>query len=393
VALTPDTLATVPALVFQRAAIHAPEVILRKKLRGIWKAVTWAELASRVRQVGMALAASDLAPGDVVGVLSNTRPESACADLGALSVGCVSACLVPQDEADQVARMLRDTGCRLLFVENEEQLDKALSVRDLCPLLQRIVIFNMQGLRELADPMCESLPDFLARGVAHDGAHPDAWDAALHAIKPDQPAALLLPVGPDGVVETLSHHDVMTVVEDAAVRLGQRHGDERIAFLPMSGMMERVLGLYVALATHTVSNYLESPDTLIENLREVQPTVLGASPVVWERFRARIVAEVDGATWLQKTLFKWAIGIGEATQGIGAIAWIARKLVLGSVRREMGLARLRLACIGAASLSPETARWYLALGIPMTQLDGDYARGAANGDKLRALIEEFTCAA
>jgi long-chain acyl-CoA synthetase len=185
----------------------------------------------------------------------------------------------------------------------------------------------------------------------------------------------------------------MTVVEDAAARLGQRQGDERVAFLPMSGMMERVLGLYVALSTRTVSNYLESPDTLIENLREVQPSVLGASPVVWERFRTRIVAEAGGASWLQKTLFNWAIGTGEASQGTGAMAWIARKLVLGSVRREMGLARLRLACIGATALPPEIARWYLALGIAMTRLDGNCARGAANGEKLRALIEEFTCAA
>jgi long-chain acyl-CoA synthetase len=281
----------------------------------------------------------------------------------------------------------------LLFVDNEEQLDKALLARDRCPALRRIVIFDMKGLRDLDDPMCESLPGFLARGGAHDDANSAAWDAALRAVTPDQTAALLLPVGAAGAVETLSHRDVMTVVDDAAKRLGQRAGDERVAFLPMSGMMERVLGLYVALFTRTVSNYLESPDTLVENMCEVQPSVLGASPVVWERFRARIVAEVGGASWLQKTLFNAAISIGERSEGVGAMAWIARTLVLGSVRRQMGLARLRLACIGAASLSPEIARWYLALGITMTRLDGECARGAANGEKLRALIEEFTCAA
>jgi long-chain acyl-CoA synthetase len=149
-------------------------------------AVTWAELATRVRQVGMALAASELAQGDVVGVLSNTRPEAVCADLGALSIGCVSACLVPQDATDQVARMLHASGCRLLFVDNEEQLDKALLARDRCPALQRIVVFDMKGLRELDDPMCESLAGFLARGVAHDRAHPAAWDAALHAVTPTE---------------------------------------------------------------------------------------------------------------------------------------------------------------------------------------------------------------
>jgi long-chain acyl-CoA synthetase len=393
VALTTETVATVPALLFHRAATHAQEVILRKKQRGIWMAVSWQELAARVRDVGMALAASGLTSGDVVGVLSNTRPEAVCADLGALSAGCVSACLVPQDAPDQIARMLLVSSCRLLFVDNEEQLDKALLARDICPVLQRIVVFDMQGLRGLDDPMCESLAGFLARGVAHDRANPAAWDAALNAVAPDQAAALLLPIDVEGAAEVLSHRDIMTVVGDTAARLGQWHGDERVAFLPMSGMMERVLGLYVALATRTISNYLESPDTLIENLREVQPTVLGASPVVWERFRNRIVAEVGDATWLQKALFNWAIGTGETTQGIGTMAWIARKLVLGSVRREMGLARLRFACIGAASLSPEIARWYLALGITMTRLDGDCAHGASNGDKLRALIEEFTCAA
>jgi long-chain acyl-CoA synthetase len=393
VALTAENRTTLPALVIQRAAAHGPEVILRKKQRGIWMAVTWAELATRVREVGMALVASDLASGDVVGILSNTRPEAVCADLGTLSIGCVGACLVPQDPADQVARMLRDSNCRLLFVDNEEQLDKALTARETCPALQRIVIFDMKGLRDLNDPMCESLAGFLARGVARDGADPAGWDTALRNVVPDRPAALLLPVGAGGIMETLSHRDVMTVVEDAATRLGQHHGDERVAFQPMSGMMERVLGLYVALSTSTVSNYLESNETLVENLREVQPSVLGASPAVWERFRARILAEVDGATWLQKTLFRWAIRISEASQGTGVMAAIARKLVLGNVRREMGLARLRLACIGAASLSPETARWYLALGIAMTRLDGECARGAANGEKLRALIEEFTCAA
>jgi long-chain acyl-CoA synthetase len=393
VALTADPIVSIPALLFQRAAAHPQEVILRKKQRGIWMAVTWAELAARVRQVGMALAASGLAQGDVVGILSNTRPEAAYADLGALAIGCASACLVPQDGVDQVARMLRDTGCKLLFVDNEEQLDKALMARENCPALRRIVIFDMKGLREFDDLMCESLTGFLARGDAHDDANSATWDKTLRAITPDQTAALLLPLGAAGAVETLSHRDIATLVEDAATRLGQHPGDERVAFLPMSGMTERVLGLYVALFTRTVSNYLESPDTLIENLCEVQPSVLGASPVVWERFRTRIVAEVGGATWLQKAAFNAAIRIGERSGGIGAMAWIARKLVLGSVRRQMGLARLRLACIGAASLPPEIARWYLALGIAMTRLDGDCARGAANGEKLRALIEEFTCAA
>ena len=112
-ALTADTIATMPALLFHHAATHAQEVILRKKQRGIWMAVSWQELATRVREVGMALAASGLTSGDVVGVLSNTRPEAVCADLGTLSIGCVSACLVPQDDSAGGSAAVQAVGRRL----------------------------------------------------------------------------------------------------------------------------------------------------------------------------------------------------------------------------------------------------------------------------------------
>jgi long-chain acyl-CoA synthetase len=381
----PDTL---PALLAQRAAAHPREVVLRRKQRGIWMQVTWAELAQRVREIGMALAAEGIAAGDTVAVLSGTRPEAATADLGALSVGCVSACLPSQDEADRLERFLRDTACRLLFVENEEQLDKALSVRERCQSLCRIVIFDMKGLRDLDDPMCEGLSAFLTRGVAHDRANPTAWELAVRAVTPELPASLLLSA--DAPPQTLSHGDVLTLVAGLATKLGQRAGDERIALLPMSGTMERVLGLYTALFTRTVSNYPESAATLIENMRELQPTVLGAPAQVWDRFRERVVGDIATATWLQKKLFNWAIG---AATSPGLTTSIARRLVLASVRHDMGLSRLRIAYLGGAAVPAELARWYHALGIELTQIQGVIAHHAIAESSLTALTADLSCAA
>ncbi len=173
---------TIPALVATRIAAHGDEIILRKKNRGIWNSVTWSELGTRMRAVGMGLKAIGFRPGDVACVLAETRPEFAYVDLGILGAGGVSGGIHPEEEADALGETLRQSDCRVLFVENEEQLDKVLSVRDRCPALQRIVIFDMKGLRDFADPMCESFQLFVARGADHDRTHPDDWQNGIAAI-------------------------------------------------------------------------------------------------------------------------------------------------------------------------------------------------------------------
>jgi long-chain acyl-CoA synthetase len=386
VALNATSATTLPALIAKHAAAHAHDVVLRKKQRGIWMAITWGELAAHIRHIGLALLADGETVGNVVAVLSDTRPEAAYADLGALSVGCVSVCLPTQDDAARTEQALRDTDCRLLFVENEEQLDKALLARDRCPTLRRIVIFDMKGLRDLHDPMCTSLSDFVAGGAERDRNESAAWESAVQAVAAGQPAAQT----PSGT--TLTHGELLHLVEATTTQLGARTVDERVAFLPMSGMMERALGLYAALITRTVSNYLENAETLTENIREVRPTVLGAPPSVWALFRSRIVAEAAGASWLQRTLYRWAISVGEATpDSLSAV--LGRHLVLRCVRHNMGLSRLRIAHTGTAAPPPDLARWYRTLGIALTVLNGLPALDTDEAPTLQISTEDLTHAA
>ena len=133
-----------------------------------------------------------------------------------------------------------------------------------------------------------------------------------------------------------------------------RAGDERLALLPMCHVMERVLGLYLSLDARVISNYLENPDTAIENLQEVQPTVLATDPRIWQLLHARISNAAAGATPMQRMLYRGAIAAG-ARGGLAAV--LARFCVLRAVRRELGLSRLRLAYIGGARLAPEIERW------------------------------------
>lgn len=356
-----DIAATIPAMVFAHVAAHGGETIIRKKDRGIWKTTTWQELGAAVRQVTMALKEFGLRPGEVACVLAPTSPAWVVTDLGILSAGGISAGLYSTDPAEQVRATLAACACRVVFVGGEEQLDAILAIRDGCPSLEKIVIYDTRGLREFSDPMCESFQAFLARGEVYDAAHPRDFDESVARLDGGQGAVLLFTAGTSGPAKgvLLSHRAILVQSAKTAALLGQRAADERLAFLPMPHFMERVLGIYQALSTRTISNYVESAESVAENLREVMPTVFFAPPRIWEQYYAAITVAASEATFLHRMMFNWAIG-----GGAGA------SLILRSVRRRMGLDRLRIACIGGAPVSPALIRWYASLGIDLSEFYG-----------------------
>ncbi|MBV9251417.1 MAG: AMP-binding protein [Acetobacteraceae bacterium] len=366
--------ATVPAILGRNAAEYPTATILRKKERGIWKPMTWAELAGQVERVVASLQTIGFQPGDAAGVLAETRPEWVIADLAILSAGGVSVGIPADSEAAEIAEFLRASNCRLLFAENEEQLDKTLAVRVSCPSLERVIIFDMKGLRDFADQGCESFQAFATRGAAAGGS-------VKSVIALDAPAVQAF--SRHGPQQTLTHTDVVRLL-DRVKNLGQHHGDERLAILPMDQIIERVFGLYQSLNTLTVSNYLENADTTDENLQELQPTVLGADVAAWNHLKQRADNAANAATRIQRRLYRWAIQAGERGRPYAALARIA---VLRPVRRELGLLRLRLAYSGVDAPNPATCRWAKALGFTIRQIDSDPAHEAAEKGHHRALAD------
>jgi long-chain acyl-CoA synthetase len=351
--------ATIPALLNQQVATYGSETILRKKDRGIWNAVSWSELDRHVRAIGRGLRAAGLAQGELVAVLSETRPEFVYADLAILGCGGVSLAISTEQDAPGAGAILRDTGAVFAIVEGEEQLDKVLSVRSGCPALRLIVIVDMKGLRDFQDAGCISLARLIAGGEGQSD-----WQATTASVAPDHSAAVL--IGRDGKRSQLTHAEIMRQIETTGDMLDVRAGDERLAVLPMCDPVERVLGLYLALKHRIVSNYLENPETATENLREVRPTVFGADTEAWERLHARIVALAANATTTQRLLYNWALRVGADGGMMGALANV---LVLPAIRGQLGFGRLRVAYVGDRGLSNEVAGWARALGITVRYLN------------------------
>ncbi len=356
-----NELTSVSALVSQRAASIGSETIMRTKNRGIWKAVTWEQLDAHVRAIGTALLAAGFARGDTMAILSETRLEAVYADLAILGCGAASVAINPDDDSDRVQHILASTGSRVAFVENEEQLDKILTIRAHCPALSHIVVFDMKGLRDFSDAGCVSLAAFAETGGEAD------WTGSVQAIKPDQTAMIHFPPGKiTGPGRGMTHGEVLQALNAARTRLAIHRHDERLAVSNLADITERVWGLYLALDRGCISNYPEAPDTVIENLQELQPTVLGADAVVWNHLHSLATARAAAATSTQRMAYEWGMRAG--SRG-GPLGLLAGYFVLHAVKREFGLNRLRLAYAGGASVSPATLDWAASLGLAIQRLD------------------------
>jgi long-chain acyl-CoA synthetase len=356
---------------------------MREKKYGVWRAITWNEWLQWSREVAYALHALGFRPGDVASVLANTIPEWSFADLGILCAGGVSSGIYPTDSVKQVAYLINDSKTKVLFVEDDEQLDKALEARKFCPTLMKIVIFDMEGLADFHDPMCESFDDFLASGAAYMRGREQLFDELVASRGPQDLAILVYTSGTTGPPKgaMLSHLNLVTQMRYGIRALPFHEGDERLAFLPMCHVAERVAGCYYAIASGAISNYAESPDTVPENIREVQPTIFGAVPRVWERFYSGVMITLKDATRFERWAYRLAIGTGyriadaqlkrrKASAIERAAFWLAYRLVLRNIRTMMGVDRCRWLFTGAAPIAPDLIRWYMALGLNMYEVYG-----------------------
>ena len=374
---------TIPAIFWNAVAARGPNVWMRQKDLGIWRSWTWNETGQAVREIGHGLMALGFEARHTASILSNTNIEWVLCDLAVLSAGGISNGIYPTDAPEQVHYLCEDSGTRVLFVEDDEQLDKALAVRARLPLLQKIVVFNMEGLRDFHDPMVISLKQLQALGRAHAQQHSDMLTQRSAACKPEELAILVYTSGTTGKPKggMHSHHGLVFTVRGYNTLIARDERDECMCFLPLCHIAERMGGEYFSMYTGAKLNFVENPETVPENVREIAPTVFGAVPRVWEKFYSGVMIALKEAGGLQQAVYGWAIGVGHQVVDLVLAQkpvplslklrfHVARLLALNNVRKMIGIHRARFLVTGAAPISPDLVRWYLALGLPMLELWG-----------------------
>ena len=375
---------TIPALFRKRVTeLGAAKVALREKDLGIWNEYTWADYGQQARLAGLGLLALGLDRGDICSVAGETVKEWLFADLGIICAGGVTNGVYPTDSSSQVEYLINDSGTRFYFAEDEEQLDKVLAVRERTPTLEKVIIFDMEGLRDLDDPMCMSFEELKRIGQDYDAEHPNAWDREIDRAAPDDLMILTYTSGTTGPPKgaMISQANVMFMMATMTGSYTVFDTDEQLGFLPLAHVAGRIFYTFLGITVASVVNLVESPETLVQDLQEVSPTVHFAVPRVWEKQFSAVRIMLKDSTAIGRLAYNVAMGVGvrrarylkenrPVPLRLRLAFFCLERLVLKNVRRMLGIDSCRWLSTAAAPIAPDLIDWYWALGKPMYEVYG-----------------------
>jgi len=365
------------------AAYGAGRVAHREKDLGIWRAYSWADYWEHARLIGLGLMALGLKRGEVVSILSEDRKEWLYADMGVQCVGGVASGVYTTDSAAQLAYLVNDSRTRFLFVENDEQLDKYLAARPEMPSLVKVIILEREGLHDFKDASVLFLDELYELGRQHLAAFPAAFEAEIAKSEPDDVALLIYTSGTTGPPKgaMITHANIMFCMASITQAYDIGESDEQIGYLPLCHVYERLNSVWTPICSGAIVNFAESPETVFDNVREVAPHLFASVPRVYEKIYSRIAILNNEATWLGRLAYKLAVGAGLKRVNRQLAGKFASPInlvnyafwdfvVLRNLRRMIGMHRVRRATSGAAPISPELLKWYMAIGIPVLEAYG-----------------------
>ncbi|MBK8457465.1 MAG: long-chain fatty acid--CoA ligase [Phyllobacteriaceae bacterium] len=371
---------TLPKLFLKRCAELKRRVAHREKDFGIWLSYTWDDFFTHARLIGHGLLALGLKRGEVVSILSEDNKEWVYVDLGVQCVGGVGSGVYTTDSAAQLAYLVDDSDSRFLFLENDEQLDKFLSVKDRMPRLTKAIVFDRDGLHGFSDDRVIFLDELYALGHEHLKANPGLFEIEAEKSRPEDTAILVYTSGTTGMPKgaMIGHGNIMYSLSAGLSRTPGFSADEQVCFLPLCHILERLFSGFFPIVTRATVNFAESPETVFDNLREVSPHAFTAVPRVWEKIYSRLAIMRSESTWLGRKAYGLALSVGLArAEAImagnavpattGLLFRLADFLVFANIRRMIGMDRLRRGGTGAAPISPELLKWYWAIGVPLVE--------------------------
>ena len=374
---------TVTSLFLKRVAEVPDRVALREKEFGVWRSVTWREYGEQVRLCGLGLMALGMRPGDVCSVASEVQRLWMFADLGIICAGGVTNGVYPTDSPAQVEYLIKDSGTRFYFAEDEEQLDKVLEVRDRTPSLAYTIIMDMEGLRHLEDPKCLSWERLLELGREAEQRLLNEWRARANSAKPEDLMILTYTSGTTGPPKgaMINQGNMLFQLQLLQDVYGVLASDEQVGFLPLAHVAGRMFYTFVPLASLCVVNLIEDAETFVEDMREVAPSLHFAVPRVWEKQFSTVAIKLKDAASLGRYSFERAMRLGEKVAAyrlngtqppfwLWLIHWLADRLVLRNVRILLGIEKARCLSTGAAPIAPDLIKWFMALGRPMYEVYG-----------------------
>ncbi|CAH1748656.1 Long-chain-fatty-acid--CoA ligase [Thauera humireducens] len=374
---------TFPRLLLEQAQRRPLDTAMREKEYGIWQVTSWADMAQLVEALACGLHQAGLARGEHLVVIGANRPRLYATMLAAQSLGAIPAPLYQDAVSAECVFPINNAEVRFAVVEDQEQVDKMLEIRDRCPQLAQIYYDDPRGLRNYDQPGLHALDELLASGRAHAQAHPQFFREQIELGQPGDVASLFFTSGttgnPKGVVHTHA-----TLIDRATAgmkfdRLTEK--EEVLAYLPPAWIGQNIFSYAQWLVVGYVVNCPESGATVTIDLKEVGPTYYFAPPRVFEGLLTSVMIRMEDASAIKRRMFhyfmKLARRVGPARMDgrpISVSDWLLYALgdflVYSPLRNNLGMSRVRVAYTAGEAIGPDLFSFYRSLGINLKQLYG-----------------------
>lgn len=372
---------TFAALLVEHARVRGNRPALREKRLGIWQTLTWQQVYERVQKLACGLAALGIKPGDHVAVIGENRPQLYMSMMATQALGAVPIPLYQDAVAQEMVYVLQDASVRVAVVEDQEQVDKMLEVRDQCPALRSIVYDDPRGLRHYVDDALLSCDQLAALGQ-QDQAQA-LFEQSVAAVQPQDAAAMFYTSGttgkPKGVV--LTHHALIDRARAVETMEGLTDHEEVVAYLPVAWIGQNMFSYTQLLVTGFTVNHPESPETVTIDMRDIGPTYYFAPPRVLEGLLTQVTIRMEDAGWVKRTMYLWAM---QVARRVGAQVldhkpvpvierlryMLGNALVFAPLRNVLGMSRVRIAYTAGEAIGPDLFVFYRSIGINLKQLYG-----------------------
>ena len=363
------------------AKLRPDAIALRQKEFGIWQPVTFAAYAEQARWFGLGLLQLGLVRGQTVAVIGENCKEWAFAELGVAMVGGITAGVYPTSPAAEVEYLLALSEAPFIVCEDQEQLDKVLSVRERLPQLRSIVVIDPRGLRRYVRTEIYDFIDVVALGQKFEAAEPATAAAHSSGAALDDIGLMVFTSGSTGRPKAamMSWRGLGTAARGLNTAIGCSSTDQLVSYLPLCHVAEQMFSIHIPLATGACVNFAESLRTVQEDLRELAPQIFFGVPRIWEKFHASIKTKLREAGGMRLWLYRRAMRSLDAgasqsrsrwsfVQRVRHACWHA--VLLRSLLNYVGLLHCRVAISSGAPIAPEILKFFRILGVPIREAYG-----------------------
>ncbi len=370
-------------LLLQHAAQRPDAAALREKEFGIWQTLSWRTLAAMVRELACGLHSAGLRRGEHIVVVGENRPRLYASMLAAQALGAVPVPLYQDAASTEFVFPIGNAEIAFAIVEDQEQVDKMLEVREQCPGLAHIWFDDPRGLRHYNEAGLASLAALIESGRAFNAANPSFFDIEVPKTRPDDVAAMFFTSGTTGHPKGVMHtHATLIDRAQAGARFDKlTHDEEVLAYLPLAWIGQNIFSYAQWLACGYVVNCPESPSTVAIDLNEIGPTYYFAPPRVFESLLTTVMIRMEDAGAVKKWLFDHFMALarrvgprlmnGESVGLFDRLRYALGKLLIyGPLRNTLGLSRVRVAYTAGEAIGPDLFTFYRSIGINLKQLYG-----------------------